>query len=585
MPRKTAESMQALYADFRSGQAAALDAAAQETRERLLASTRPDMAGAPLNTYFVPQSYQQRVQMVWAAYAQDPLFGRLVNRFIEFAANGSQWEVPSDNKDNSWIQLLKRWSGTETRADREEDVWNHWASTINRGVPNVIPGLNEVVRWAVKHLLLSGMFVPHWKIGEVQFGKQTYLMPTQLTCYPASGITLGRATSEFVNESMWLFKPTTNTTMLQEGQFIEAPSFAPVNGKPPANMVELRPMQATAGDGATEAFALKYNWSPGDLMAVRRGNVNSMGSGVYPLPPFCSLLTQFAIRQKMFASDAAILDALINFVMMYKIGDKDHPPRAASKDPSGRIVNEGTIETARRLIQEGRGGPAMELFLPYYVTLEIVTPDTTALLSDTKYGASATEILQAFGIFFARTQSGARQQLDKLNMSGFEEFVNAIRIQIKAFLELMAMHIVEINKGKLKTVPSWSPNPLNIKSDAFIQALLKLKDIGMISAKTLLRHIGIDDDVEIRRIVQELAIDTDDILNENVPLSYVQQTVQPDSGGQNPGEVATPAAPATPAKPPKPSPATNGQPRATTTGIPRTKQRGRPPGKAPVTDE
>lgn len=576
MPRKKDDSLVALYGDFQGGRREALDAAAEETRAKLLASIRPDMGGSPVNTYYTPQTYQQRVQMIWAAYAQDPLFGRLVNRFIEFAANGSQWEVPSDNRENSWIRLLDKWRGTERRADREEDVWNYWSATINRGVPNVVPGLNEVVRWCVKHMLLGGMFVPHWKLGEVKVGKQTYIMPTQLTCYPGSGITLSRAMSEFVEEKIWLFRPVNNAQTMQEGMFQEAPSFAPLGGRP-NNMVELSQMSAGATMGDTEAFALKYNWSPGDLTAIRRGSANTMGSGIYPLPPFHSLLTQFAIRQKLFASDAAILDALINYVMMYKIGDKDHPPKAATKDPAGRVITEGTIETARRLIQEGRSGPAMELFLPYYVSLEIITPDTTSLLSDTKYGASATEILQAFGIFFARTQSGARQQLDKLNMSGFEEFVGSVRLQVKAFLELMAMHIVEINQGKLKSLPSWSPNPINLKSDAFIASLLKLKDIGMISAKTLLRHIGIDDDVEIRRIVQELAIDTDDVMNENVPLSYVQQTVQPDTGGEDPGGKA---------QPPKPSPA-GARPRATTTGIPRSRQKGRPPGsgKKPPSDE
>jgi hypothetical protein len=579
MPRKTVDPMVALYADFQGGgRRDALDAAAQETRDRLMASTRPDMAGAPINTYFSPQTYQQRVQMIWSGYSQDPMFGRLVNRFVEFAANGSQWEVPGDNKENSWIKLLQRWSGNETRADREEDVWNYWSATINRGVPNVIPGLNEIVRWAVKHMLLGAMWVPHWKIGEVKIGKQTYLMPTQLTCYPGSGITLSRRMSEFVEEEIWLFRPVNNAQTMQEGMFQEAPSFAPLGTKP-SNMILLPQMSPTAKPGDTEAFALKYNWSPGDLTAIRRGSANTMGSGVYPMPPFYSLLTQLAIRQKLFASDAAILDALINFIMMYKIGDKDHPPKPGTKDPSGKVLTEGTIETARRLIQEGRGGPALELFLPYYVDLKIITPDTSTLLSDTKYGATATEIFQAFGIFFARTQAGARMQLDKMNMAGFEEFVNAIRMQVKSFLELLAMHVVEINQGKLRSMPSWSPNPLNVKSDAFIASLLKLKSIGMISAKTLLRHVGIDDDVEIRRIVQELAIDTDDVLNENVPISYVQQAIQPDSGGEDPGKVTDIPAPS-PAKPGKKPVNTR-----KTTGIPPTKQRGRPPGKEPPVSE
>lgn len=588
MPRRQ-DSLLALYADFNGRNRAELEAAAKDTRERLQASTRADMAGAPLNAYLVPQTYQQRVQMVWAGYAQDPLFGRLVNRFIEFAANGSQWEVPADASDESWIERIDK--GRGRREDREEDVWNLWSKKINTGVPNVIPGLNEVVRWAVKHLLLSGMFIPHWEYGEMKMGKQTYLMPMRLTCHPASAITLRRPYDLFVSESILLFRPTQAASM-QEGQFIEAPSFSAVGTSLPANMIELPQL----GNGrvalrTTEAFALKYNWSPGDITGVRRGQVNVIGSGLYPLPPFFSLLPQLALRQKLFASDAAILDALINFIMLYKIGDKDHPPKPAQKTSGGTTAVPGTLEQVRALIQEGRIGPAMELFVPYYVNLEIKTPDTGSLLSDAKYGPSATEILQAFGIFFARTQSGARQQLDKMNMTGFEEFIDAIRWQVKAFLELLAAHVVEVNEGKLKTSPQWSPNPLNTKSDAFIQSLMKMKDVGMISAKTMFRYLGMDDEVELRRIARELGVDADDLFNENVPLSYVQQAIQPDSGGKS-GKGGGPAAPggAPGGRQPKPKPAT--EPGGTartrkTTAIPRTKQRGRPKGsgKTPPADE
>lgn len=569
MPRKQ-ESLASLYADVNQS-GSAMQVAADQTRERLLASTRPDFAGAPVNVYLTPQTYQQRVSQIWSAYGTDPLFGRLINRFVEFSANGSNWEVPAEPEDRSWIQLLKKWATSpERKIEREEDVWNLWATQINKGVPNVLPGLNEVVRWGVKHMLLSGMFVPHWKIGEMKLGKQTYLVPTEMTCYPGSAITLQRAEGLFLKENVYYYRSMAAPQSVHEGTFLEAPNFLPF-GSAPTNSVQLPTMtELKVTKGTTESFCLKYNWSPGDLVSYRRGTVSVMGTGIYPTPPFHSLLPQFAIRQKLFAADAAVLDGLINFIMMYKIGDKDHPPRPASKRPDGTVIEPGTIETVRKMVQEGRIGPAMEMFVPYYVDLEMKVPDTTALLSDTKYGPSATEILQAFGIFFSRTQSGARERMEKVTLSGFEEFIAGIRFQIKAFLDLLAWHIVEINEGKLKTLPQWSPNPINTKSEQFIKELLELKKVGMISAKTLLRYVGVDDNVEVRRIVQELATDVDDVFQENVPVSYVQQSLQPDSGGDDPPAPPAPGGPpAGGSRPPKPKV-------RKTTAIPPTKQPGRP---------
>jgi hypothetical protein len=568
MPRKQ-ETLAALYGDVQMQKRGALQAAADDTRARLIASIRPDFAGAPINQYLTPQTYQGRVQQVWSAYGTDPLFGRLVNRFVEFSANGSSWEVPSEPTNQSWLEHLKHWvSGRDAKVEREEDVWNLWSTQLNKGVPNVLPGINEVVRWAVKHMLLSGMFVPHWKLGEITIGKQSYLVPKELICYPASAITLSRSGNSFSNETAYHYRPSSSGPMsVYEGAFSEAPNFIPFGAAGSANSVPLPSMEKDAKVGATESFVLKYNWSPGDIVSYRRGTVNVMGTGIYPTPPFHSLLQQFAIRQKLFAADAAILDGLINFIMLYRVGDKDHPPKPPQKKADGTIIEPGTIETVRRLIQEGQAGPGMQLFVPYYVALEILTPDTAALLSDAKYGASATEIFQAFGIFFSRTQSGSRERMEKVTLSGFEEFIAGIRFQVKAFLELLAWHIVEINKGKLKTIPQWSPNPINTKSEQFIKDLLELKKFGMISTKSLLRYIGLDDDVEIRRTVAELAKDVDDIQGENVPVSFVQQTVQPDTGGK--GGKPTPP---TDGGPPTGKPARTRK----TVAIPPTKQMGRP---------
>ena len=577
MARAPANELATLYADIAPQRQADLLAQRDDTLMRLQASSRPDMAGNPMNLTFVPQTYQQRVLRMWDAYGSDPLFKRLIDRTVEFCANGSQWELPADSKGVSWLeQLKKKDSPRNDRLEREEDFWNEWAAQINTGVPNVLPGLDQIVAWATRHMLLSGMFVPHWQLGIMAFGKQTYLVPKAITCYPASSITLRRENSLFMNENILYFKPVNYATTMQEGQFIEAPTYMPHVGVP-ANMVTIPPMSAKARDGDTEGYCVKFAWSPGDIVSIRRGMVTTMGHGVYPLPPFITLLPQFIIRQKMFHADISLLDGIINYVMVFKVGDKDHPPRSPSKDAKGNEIP-GTIATVRKLIQDGRVGPAMELFLPYYVDLIIKQPDPQTLLSDQKYGSSASEIMGAFGIFWPRTTSGSRERFDKFNVSGFEEFLNGIRQQVKSFLHMLAQHIMDINHGKLSVRPQWSPNPLNTKSEAFMQELLKLKQMGSISLRTLLRHHTLDDDVELRRIAQEISLDVDDLTNENVPLTFVQQTVDPGAGEelgvpdarQPKGGTYMPKAPG------KPKPASG--PSRQQNALPPTKQPGRPPG-------
>jgi len=97
--------------------------AARDSRVRsaLTASTRPDMAGAPVTMMVHPLTYQQRVLRMWDAYALDPFFHRMVNRAVEFAANGSTFEMPGDESEESWLDRVVNWFGRRSsKAEREE---------------------------------------------------------------------------------------------------------------------------------------------------------------------------------------------------------------------------------------------------------------------------------------------------------------------------------------------------------------------------------------------------------------------------------------------------------------------------------
>jgi len=559
MPRAPASPMQ-LY----GGMTDRAVAPADDDFSKLVASTRGDMAGAPVSQLRHPVSYQQRVIRCWEAYATDPLFRKLIDRVVDMVANGFTWEVQGEesNGPQSWLDRLENWiTHKESKIDREEDVWNAWSEEINLDVPNTPQGLIHVIRWAARHLLLSGMFVPHWEYGTFKFGKQLFRFPMQLTCYPSSAITLNRTASLFMEEQVLLMMP--KGQHMTENIPIEAPQIGMASDN-------LRPLPLIGESDDTEAFCLKYNWSPGDLTTTRIGQYVQTTWGTYPSPPFVTLLPQFSLRQKLFAADNALTDGIMNFIKVYKIGDKDHPPRPAKKNAAGAILEPGTIAQIKELIESGQAGPAMSLYLPYYVELEIKMPDAQVLMNEEKYVASTLEIMQAFGIITSRTAAGRNEKMERLNTAGFEDMLTGIRQHIGAFLQRMARRTLELNRG-LTQLPTWVPNPLNTKSEEFIKEIHELMKVGRVSSKTLLRYHQMDEQVEKRRIAQDLATDSDDMFDLNVPTSFIQQTVQQDVG--QPGTQEVPNVNPDPTKQPP------GRP-GKTTALPPTMQRGRPKGGA-----
>jgi hypothetical protein len=117
-------------------------AAASQRQERLFGSLRSDYAGTPSNLLAYPSTYQQRVMKVWEGYNTDPFFKRMLDRAVEFAANGHQWEVPTEPDGKSWLTKIKQWvGGGGSREDQEEDFWQAWSQQLNKSVANTVAGL------------------------------------------------------------------------------------------------------------------------------------------------------------------------------------------------------------------------------------------------------------------------------------------------------------------------------------------------------------------------------------------------------------------------------------------------------------
>lgn len=509
---------------------ARIDGEPQATR--LMASTRGDLGGTSLQLLRHAASYQQRVMRVWEAYHTDPFFQRLVNRTIEFACNGSHWEVGAGVVKGSWIEHIKKWvNGKLSGLAREEDVWKTWWETVNTGAPNTLPGGDQVVRWAAKHMLLSGMFIPHWEWRNMRYGKQDFLFPMAFTCYPASSVTLSRKNSLFMEEELYLLRP--QQSQMMEGNPLEAPQMTIGGSTQNQLLLPTTRFEGRPGLGKTEAYALKYNWSPGDLSTMRIGQYGMTGTGVYPMVPFFSLMSQFTLRQKLFASDIALADGLINYMLVWQIGDEKFPAYPPKRDSNGNITEKGMIGWIRSLT-EGVNGPGQSVWIPHYVKPFVLQPDVKALLDGNKYDASVLEIYQAFGIFFTRSTSGSRERMERINVTNFEEMLATLRMHIAAFLHSLATHIVKANPGKLETRPNWTPHPINTRSEIQQKLMLEFGKTGRVSTRTLQQLLGLDPNVENPRIAGELGGDADDMYDAAVPTQFKQTTVQPDLGTKPP---------------------------------------------------
>ena len=149
----------------------------------------------------IPQGYHAQVKKSWEMYTTDRLFKYLIDRCIDFGANGFEWEVPLE--DPSFVQT-KKFQDTKTveKIIKEKAFWDGWSAKINQHVSNIIPGIDEINKWTMKQLLLGGMAPMEWEWGEMKIGDITYNVPIRMTTHNALSTVLQRTNDIFFNETV-----------------------------------------------------------------------------------------------------------------------------------------------------------------------------------------------------------------------------------------------------------------------------------------------------------------------------------------------------------------------------------------------
>jgi hypothetical protein len=370
-----------------------------------------------------------------------------------------------------------------------------------------------------------------WEWENVTIDKVNYTFPVRMTSFNTLSTILERKNNSFVDEDTWIrLNPYSgNVSDADVGAEVNS-YYTPVEGR------DWHKINRFGKNKKSEGFVLKYNWSPSDNTTVFSGSSATVGQGLYPSPLFPGLFEVLMLRRALVASDLAILDGVINYIIDWEIGDNTvvnnkmpNQPRPEKKNADGSVAEKSTIQLVKEMITQDNRANVMQLFHPYYVKLNIKTPDVTSLVSAEKYIQSSIEIFNAFGIFLPPSNQSSNFQ--SINISNFEQMLDNIRLfHIRRFWEMLATEIIKRNEGKLTNIPNMSFNPLNTQDAAFRSALLEIAKIGRLSTETLLQACKRDKNTEITRIAQENMSGEKELMDKNVPVSYKQSVVDKDGG-------------------------------------------------------
>ncbi len=482
------------------------------------ADVRTDL-GAPIDLR-VPVGYWSQVRLALEWFDSDPLFRMLIGRFWEFGNNRADWVVaPQDTK-------------AEKEAERTQRFLNYWSSIINLNIEHVLPGLDSVNVATFKSLLLAGMAPMHWSWGWIEFEDQQYWVPVSMRVENPLSVVIAPQTT-YAHYAAFLKVQNQNEQS--------------VGANAAGGAQELRKNKDYREMRPSNAFILRFEHCQLDARVNRTsggrwGAANVMGTddqnAGYPAVPYIQLREAMQQRRGLAASDIRIIDGIINYILLWKVGTGDvgkdgrplYPIRPTTKNPDGSEKNKGTIDLAKEYLENAEYMDILELVLPYWISLETITPDTSSLLSSSKYWHPTSDILHRFGLFLG--EDASNPEISKMSTVVFEAQVDNLReTHVGRLWEAIASKIMlhPKNGGRFgASIVSYVWRPLLTRVAETRKELIEAFKLGRISHETLMRAFGRSPSAERARIAQEIKDGLPATMNQNTPTQFVQRTVDND---------------------------------------------------------
>lgn len=463
-----------------------------------------------------PNSYEEKLKYLRGYYEKDPLFGYLVDAVASHAVSQPDWEyVPTGLND----EFIEAQDGMSKSADIEE-LWRNWDKKLNFGIGNFLPSSSNVDKWIVKDLLLGGMCTLEWKWENMPLfedgRKRNYMFPTVMINHPIESVKLRMDGDDWLNyrEEILIKIPTQEVTGAEGSQVPTASKRTTDAAK--ADYRTLVPMLKNGKIGKTGSFCLKINWSPGSVVILDGASSVTLEGGLYPAPPFENLIPWLLQREALCSSDVTLLDGLINYMLVWVIGDRDlkTPLRPEKKDSAGAIIQKSDFTVLREMLEEYGAKKVMEVFLPWFIRPEFHTPPTDTIMSREKYTEATAELLYRFGIM-----SLASDKLAPMDAPGLETIIMQFRDPIESFWNMLSTVVGEHNKIQ---APQRRYGLLPFSRDKILEAVLKQHGSGEVSTETVNRLIGLDPILERARVIKEVARKDREVYNKAVPVQFSQ---------------------------------------------------------------
>jgi len=478
-----------------------------------------------------PAGILEKINILRGYHKKDPLFGQLIDSLCNYAVLGPDWEHVDEEAEMEIIKGKEK----EEKVDYIEKIWRAWDERLNLKVGGLFPGTEEIDKWIMRDLALTGMSVLEWKWSTVKLFSDSrykpYQLPVVMVNYPVESVRLERRGNSWLDYEERIY--------IKKREQKKGTQAVPEADKDSAEVSknEYRRLERMWAGGTTGSFCLKFGWSPGAVKVTDESQSVDTGLSLYASPPFENCIPWLMQREALCSSDVRLLDGVINYILGWKIGDKDLPMKPQQKNKDGTIKRKGDFQKMKELIEQYGAQKVLEIFLPWFIEPKFYTPPTDTLLSRDKYIEATAEILYRFGIL---SPANPEKQMETFDSVGFEGIIEDFRRYNAQFWNLLSKEIAERNN--LESSPRRKYSPLPFTRKELLSSIQKSHQSGEISTETMNRLLGVDPRVERSRIFKEVLRGDRKVYEKAVPVQF-SQTVAKDGEKKTENTSKTPHRP------------------------------------------
>lgn len=393
---------------------------------------------------------------------------------------------------------------------KAKKVIDWWVKNLNKNAANIGTGIHPFNKQAAIEFFRSGnpLIYKNWSKIKTEVGN--YDLPTETLLINPMNIDIPDASVEF-GSKVFIYEPPSSVAGL-------------LTTKPK----DLSEEEKIIVESIPKDF--KKNFKDGRAIFTSEQIYHIMRKGVnyraWGTPYLTRVFNAVANKRKIQALDSATAEGMINRVLIFKIGDPDHP---------------ATFEASRlaafaRLIQNP--SPSLTIVWSFDVQVEDTSPDPGVLDFEHKYNQVNKEILESMGIPVSILEGDVRGD-PYVAIATLMERLEDFRSELEGYYHSIVDEILERNNFKPEDYSiRWGRSRLR-NTKEFRELTLTMYDRGLISKTTALEEGDYDIEEEAAKRDEEAGSGRDDLfMPPQMPFSGTKQP-GPDNSGVQPDKTTT----------------------------------------------